>query len=116
METIGYRPMHAPQVVRIRRQGGVSVINYDLYIGRRFNMGGWDLPESKWHNPFRVDRDGTREECLARYETYVRGRPDLMAALPELEGLTLGCWCHPERCHGDILAKLFCERVLGTGQ
>ena len=26
-----------------------------------------------------------------------------MDSLLELKGKTLGCWCKPEDCHGDIL-------------
>jgi len=29
-----------------------------------------------------------------------------MAALPELRGQDLVCWCAPEACHGDILLEL----------
>ena len=28
-----------------------------------------------------------------------------MAALPELRGKDLLCWCAPEACHGDLLLK-----------
>jgi len=28
-----------------------------------------------------------------------------MDSLIELKGKTLGCWCHPKQCHGDILSK-----------
>ena len=28
-----------------------------------------------------------------------------MGALSELRGKTLGCWCAPEPCHGDVLAR-----------
>ncbi|MBA3285144.1 MAG: DUF4326 domain-containing protein, partial [Nitrosopumilus sp.] len=24
----------------------------------------------------------------------------------ELRGKTLGCWCRPDACHGDLLAEL----------
>jgi hypothetical protein len=30
----------------------------------------------------------------------------LMAALGELRGLVLGCWCAPRPCHGDVLVRL----------
>ena len=33
-----------------------------------------------------------------------------MESLIELEGKVLGCWCHPEPCHGDILVKLLREK------
>ncbi len=31
---------------------------------------------------------------------------ELKAQVGELKGKALGCWCHPERCHCDYLAKL----------
>ena len=69
---------------------------YDVYIGR----------PSKWGNPFIIGKDGTRAEVIEKYREWVRSRPELMAALPELSGKTLGCWCAPKECHGDILAEL----------
>lgn len=68
----------------------------DIYIGR----------PSRWGNPFKVGRDGAREEVIAKYRTYVLSRPDLVAVLPDLRGKVLGCWCAPEPCHGDVLAEL----------
>jgi Domain of unknown function (DUF4326) len=69
---------------------------HDVYIGR----------PSKWGNPFVIGRDGTREEVIARYEAWLLQQPELVAALPELAGKTLGCWCAPRACHGDVLARL----------
>ncbi len=69
---------------------------HDVYIGR----------PSKWGNPFVIGRDGTREEVIARYEAWLLEQPELVLALPELAGKTLGCWCAPRACHGDVLARL----------
>jgi hypothetical protein len=69
---------------------------YDVYIGR----------PSKWGNPFAIGRDGTRDEVIARYEAWILTKPGLLAALPELAGKTLGCWCVPRACHGHVLARL----------
>jgi hypothetical protein len=77
-----------------------------VYIGRRLKRAGYDLPESKWHNPFKVGRDGTLDQVLAKYRERVVSRPDLMASLPELEGKLLVCWCAPKPCHGDVLIEL----------
>jgi len=33
------------------------------------------------------------------------------AALHELEGKTLGCWCPPRACHGDVLARLAAQQA-----
>ena len=77
---------------------------YDVYIGRAVPRAG--LKASKWANPFKIGRDGDRDEVLQRYREYVLGRPELIAALPELRGKVLGCWCAPEPCHGDVLVAL----------
>jgi len=58
---------------------------------------------TKWGNPFIIDRDGTREEVISKYEAYIMNRPDLIRDLEELQDKVLGCWCKPEACHGDIL-------------
>ena len=85
----------------------------DLYIGRKMHdaLGeGWEFSQSKWANPYRPENCRTRQECLDKYEAYVRSSPELMAALNELAGKRLGCWCHPLPCHGDVLVKLFKEQ------
>lgn len=61
---------------------------------------------TKWGNPFRIGRDGWRKEVIEKYREYLLGRPDLLAALPELKGKVLGCWCKPLACHGDVLAEM----------
>ncbi len=83
---------------------------YDIYIGR----ANGSLPESKWANRHVIGKDGTREECVAKYEIDTRANKELMAALPELRNQRLGCWCKDENgggqlCHGDILVKLLRE-------
>jgi len=78
----------------------------NLYIGRK-NMFVKGADESKWKNPFPVDKSGGRDECLRLYREYILSRKDLLNSLSELEGKTLGCWCKPEACHGDILIELF---------
>jgi len=68
----------------------------DVYVGR----------PSKWGNPYKVGRDGTREEVIEKYRAHILASPELLAAIPELKGKVLGCWCKPQPCHGDILAEL----------
>lgn len=82
-----------------------------VYIGRRWTMGHWDLPQHPLYNPFQYDtpkkkRDGTRAEVMAKYREYLMADPELLALVPELRGKTLACWCAPELCHGDILAEI----------
>ena len=100
-----------PTVVRLKRKGGEVVQGCDVYIGRAMSMGGWALPTSRWANPYTVKLEG-RDGALAKYEAHVRASPELMAALPELRGKCLGCWCAPDPCHGNVLVKLMRERRL----
>ena len=103
------------QVVRIRRKGGKVVQDCDIYIGRKMTMGGWNLPQSKWANPFPLKKESDRATVLAQYEAWIRQQPQLMASLEELRGKTLGCWCKPKACHGDILVRLMKEASPLTG-
>ena len=69
---------------------------YDVYIGR----------PSKWGNPFTIGPDGEREKVIKKYRDYILKSPKLLAQMGELKGKTLGCWCAPKACHGDVLIKL----------
>jgi hypothetical protein len=82
-----------------------------VYVGRRWTLGGWDLPRHPLYNPFAYDtptrrRDGTRAEVMAKYRAYLLGRPDLLGLVPGLCGRTLACWCAPLLCHAEVLAAL----------
>lgn len=82
-----------------------------VYIGGWVH-GGW--PPSKWRNPFRIDkpdkpRDGDRATVIAKHRAWICDQPDLVAALPELRGRDLWCWCAPDGCHGDALLRLAAE-------
>lgn len=43
---------------------------------------------------------------IERYAKWLYSQPELLADLDELIGKTLGCWCAPRACHGDVLARL----------
>lgn len=61
---------------------------------------------TKWGNPFRLGKcGGSREQVIAKYREYILNKPELLAALHELRGKRLGCWCAPAPCHGDVLAE-----------
>ena len=78
------------------------------YIGRPSPLG----------NPFVIGRDGTRDEVIAKYRSWLLAQLDEnkpSAVLTEMdrlvnlyennETLTLVCWCAPKACHGDVLAQ-----------
>ena len=85
-----------PLVVNVRTEG------YDVYIGRG----------SIWGNPFRIGKDGSKDEVIEKYREMILERPDLLRRLPELEGKRLGCFCKPKACHGDVLVELIEGLVL----
>lgn len=90
---------------------------YDVYIGRgRCPRTG---ERGRWGNPFRVGRDGTREQVIEKYRVWLHeevrtGGVD-MRELAALEGKALGCWCAPRACHGEVLerAAAWASRALG---
>lgn len=77
---------------------------HTVYIGRPVWRRG--LRGSRWANPFRVGRDGTREVVIAKYRRWLLAQPDLIVDIAQLRGEVLGCWCKPLDCHGDVLAEL----------
>ena len=97
-----------------KKQTPTRVINlykepYDVYIGRG----------SKWGNPYTTIQDKdtmaseiveTSEEAISKYREHVLNTPELMESLDELEGKTLGCFCKPKPCHGDVLLELLTQK------
>lgn len=68
---------------------------FDVYIGR----------PGPWGNPFQIGRDGTRAEVIAKFEASLTDE-QRERARRELRGKVLGCWCAPQPCHGDVLARI----------
>lgn len=59
-----------------------------------------------WGNPHIVGEDGDRDTVIEMFRSEVCQQGDLLARLDELRGKVLGCWCHPEPCHGGVLLEL----------
>ncbi len=74
----------------------MRVSDYDVRIDRG----------SKWGNPFHIGDDGTREEVIQKYREWISNQPNLLKEIKHLRGKRLGCWCHPNTCHGDVLVEL----------
>ena len=92
-----------------RGEGMTTVVHckkqkFDIYIGR----------PSKWGNPFVIGFDGDRETVIEKYREWLLKQPELVADLAELRGKVLGCWCAPQRCHGDVLSELAEGQPKGT--
>lgn len=85
-----------PRVVHCKKE------EFDVYVGRG----------SKWGNPYSHKEGtlaehvvGSRPEAIQKFEEYLLSNEELMESLSELKGKTLGCWCKPKSCHGDILLR-----------
>lgn len=69
----------------------------DVYVGR----------PGPWGNPFEIGVHGDRATVVGRYRAWIEAQPHLLRlARRELHGKSLGCWCAPEACHGDVLAAI----------
>lgn len=98
--------------------GDCRVVNlrteaYDVYIGRAGK--GHD---GYFGNPFRVRSDRcahckqyhtNNAIVVARFETWfvarIKSDPEFQRRVAALAGKTLGCFCKPAPCHGDIIAS-----------
>lgn len=66
--------------------------------------------KSMFCNPFKVGKDGTREEVIKKYKKYLieklKNNSNFRKEFIKLKDKNLGCWCHPEKCHGDVILKI----------
>jgi uracil-DNA glycosylase family 4 len=76
---------------------------HDVYIGR----------PSKWGNPFKIGQDGTRDEVIQKFRTYLYADQVLREQCrEELNGKVLACHCAPLACHGAVLAEIANGKLL----
>jgi hypothetical protein len=73
-------------------------------------------------NPYKIGKGISREEAVTMYEAWLRKELergdqlilDEFARLASIvcQGkLTLVCWCAPDPCHGDVIAKVLRESL-----
>lgn len=78
--------------------------SYDVYIGRAGK--GQD---GYFGNPFPLKKNEERGATIERYKQYfyhrIKTDPDFKLKIERLKGKTLGCFCKPNSCHGDIIAE-----------
>ncbi len=91
--------MKLPKVLNKRNLAGGKLPEGARYIGR----------PSRWGNPFKLGRDGDRDEIMEKYAVWLEERMSDPAFRKELLKLAkaeaLVCWCKPEKCHGDQLVE-----------
>lgn len=88
--------------------------SWNVYIGRPKSGQPWGFG-----NPFAIGPDGRREDVIEKYERWIllgetfanadatrERREWIRQHIPELKGKVLACFCKPQACHGDVLARL----------
>ena len=75
-----------------------------IYIGRNMSFYVAGAVGSKWQNPYSL-KQYTIDDSLKLYEKHIKDS-GLINDILELDGKILGCWCKPNKCHGDVLRKL----------
>ena len=77
---------------------------YDVYIGRAGR--GQD---GYFGNPFMLSAGQSRGSSLDKYRAYFYDRlkkdHEFRNRINGLRGKTLGCFCKPYPCHGDVIAE-----------
>lgn len=85
-----------------------------IYIGRPSPLG----------NPFKINREASRETVITFYEAWLREKayrpghrdPKVRKALARIfwkarhERVVLRCWCAPLACHGDVIVRMWAAR------
>ena len=77
---------------------------YDVYIGRagRGKSGYFG-------NPFPLKKGAERGSTLLQYKMWfdnkIKTDPLFKEEIIKLKGKTLGCFCKPNPCHGDIIKE-----------
>lgn len=90
----------ATKVVNLKKEP------YDVYIGRAGR--GQD---GYFGNPYRLmgDTDAEREASLRSYTSWFYSKlasdSTFKKRIEALKGKTLGCFCKPKACHGDVIVE-----------
>ena len=58
-----------------------------------------------------VSRNTEERKQSQLYREKLLTSPLLLSQLHELKDKKLGCWCKPDKCHGDVLVELIDESL-----
>lgn len=82
----------------------IRLAKYDVYIGR-----AGDGLSGYFGNPFKLRDESQRAAVLDQFKTYFFQRLErdkfFKQRVLELRGQVLGCYCHPQPCHGHVIAE-----------
>jgi hypothetical protein len=122
----GWTPDQLDRKARAER-GECVVANFREDNGRRIDEAllAWAEAEDRfvridrktdWGNPFEIPEDGERAEVVSKFaKFYLPHKNGLLCEITNLSGKVLGCWCHPEECHGHAIAEVVNRVAAGEG-
>lgn len=115
------------KVVNLRREA------YTVYIGRQDHRFHYGNPFSIRQSKFSTTEVASKYEALLAFHDWLKGTrfnagdPDeveperrewILSNIEKLRGESLGCFCKPSECHGDIyrvlLNEISLEEALGS--
>lgn len=107
------------KVQYIRKNGYINLKEWmndeiNVYIGRSgvvfIDKQRYPKESSPFCNPYKIGKDGDRNNVIKLYKKYIiekiESSNEFKKKIISLKGKILGCWCHPEPCHGDILLEI----------
>lgn len=81
----------AGRIVNVYRTG-----EYDIKIGR----------DTRYGNPFPINEERSRARAISEFETWLRDQiragQFTLGLVASFYGKTLGCYCAPQPCHGQV--------------
>jgi hypothetical protein len=94
---------------------GLSGNTLSVYIGRKNEGRG--LSKSPLANPYRIGKDGDRDEVIRKYTSWLYkqtqsdtpARRELSRLARERKAgrdVRLLCFCSPKKCHGDVIREV----------
>ena len=86
-----------------------KLINYRTYNLDRSKVVPIDR-RSVIGNPFRIGESGWDRDAVIRlyrkwFYKRIEEMPSFKKKILALKGKTLGCWCSPLPCHGDVIIE-----------
>lgn len=83
-----------------------KLINYRTYNLDKSKIIPIDR-RSIFGNPFKISKNISRKDSIRmykdRFNRLIYRDPHFKQAVELLRGHTLGCWCTPLPCHGDVI-------------
>ena len=80
-----------------------------IYVGRRNPT--LELPASPLANPFKISKSLSRQAAIEAYRRWLwkriqAGDASVLTALHAIDDdSVLVCWCSPEPCHAEVIAR-----------